>query len=132
MDFESKHNPRGLHMWGKMLFQPNTFSLEDPSAVCSEQVPVCSEALVIRIVKHSQQTNERTIRHGSRRQGQGCGSSLLYSDRNFTEFTNVAALGLSNLSHPHLLPQPEKVSLSIASFCILPPHQPTALFRIPK
>lgn len=44
MDFESKHNPRGLHMWGKMVFQPNTFSLEDPLAVCGEQAPVSSGA----------------------------------------------------------------------------------------
>lgn len=42
MDFESKHNPRGLHMWEKMIFQPNTFSLEDSLAVCNEQGTVSS------------------------------------------------------------------------------------------
>jgi hypothetical protein len=44
MDFESKHNPRALHMWEKMTFQPNTFSPEDPLVVCSEQGPVSSGA----------------------------------------------------------------------------------------
>lgn len=71
MDFESKHNPRGLHMWEK-IFQPNAFSL-DPLAVCSEQAPVSSEAPLIRSVKHSQETNKR-IRCCHRGQGQRCGS----------------------------------------------------------
>lgn len=61
MDFKSKHNPRVFHMWEKMIFQPNTFSLEDPLAVCSEQGPVSSGALLIRTVKHTQETNERPI-----------------------------------------------------------------------
>lgn len=50
---------RGLHMWEKMMFQPNTFSLEDPLAVCSEQAPVSSGAPLIRIVKHSRETNKK-------------------------------------------------------------------------
>ena len=102
----------------------NTFSLEDTLAVCSEQVcflwgpgnPYC---------KTFAGPNERTIRHRRQREGQRCRSFLFHADRNFTEFTNVASLGLSNLNHPHLLPHPENVSLLNASFCILPLHQPT-------
>lgn len=59
MDFESKHSPRGLHMWEKMIFQSNTFSPEDPLAVGREQAPVSTEALLILIVKHSQETNKK-------------------------------------------------------------------------
>lgn len=59
MDSESKHNPRGVPTWGKMIFQPHTLSLEDPFAVCSEQAPVSSWASLIRIVKHSQETNKK-------------------------------------------------------------------------
>lgn len=105
MDFESKHNPRVLHMWEKMIFQPNTFSLEDLLAVCSEQTPVSSGAPLIYIVNHSQQTNERTIRHCPRRQRQGCGSAL-QADRNFPGWAKVLLheeLGFSNLNLRHLL-----------------------------
>lgn len=90
MDFESKHNPRALHKWEKMIFQPNTFSLEDLLAVCSEQTPVSSGALLIHIVNHSQETNERIIRHCPQRQRRGCGSAL-HTDRNFPEWVKVAA-----------------------------------------
>lgn len=48
-------------MWEKMIFQPNTFSPEDPLAVLREQTPVSTEAPLIRTVKHSQETNKRTI-----------------------------------------------------------------------
>ena len=123
MAFESKHNPRGFHVWGKMLFR--TRFLLKILWLFVVNKSVSSEAPVIRIVKHSQETNERTIRHRRQRQGQRCGSFLFHADRNFTEFTNVAALGLSNLNHPHLLPHPENVSLLNAFFCILPLHQPT-------
>lgn len=90
MHFESKHNPRALHKWEKMIFQPNTFSLEDLLAVCSEQTPVSSGALLIHIVNHSQETNERIIRHCPQRQRRGCGSAL-HTDRNFPEWVKVAA-----------------------------------------
>lgn len=46
-------------MWGKLILQPNTFSLEDPFPVCSEQAPVSSWASLIRTVKHSQETNKK-------------------------------------------------------------------------
>lgn len=90
MDFESKHNARALHMWEKMIFQPNTFYLEDLLAVCSEQTPVSSGALLIHIVNHSQETNERIIRHCPGRQRRGCGSAL-HTDRNFPGWVKVAA-----------------------------------------
>lgn len=76
-------------MWEKMVFQPNTFSPKDPLAVRSEKVPVSTEAPLIRIVKHSQETNKSTIRHCSWRQGQGCGSSLSRADRIFLEFKSL-------------------------------------------
>lgn len=129
-DFESKHNPRGLHMWEKMLFQPNTFSLKDPLAVCSEHAPVSSEAPLIRAVKLSQETNERTIRHCGGSQGQRRGSSLLYAERNFLELTKVAALGFANLNHPTSSPT-LRMSLLTAFLCFLPPRQPTPI-AIPK
>lgn len=81
-------------MWEKMIFQPNTFSPEDPLAVRREPAPVSTEAPLIRIVKHSQETNKRTIRHCHRRQGQGGGSSLSFANRIFLEFTKVEDEGL--------------------------------------
>lgn len=86
MDFESKHNPRGLHMWEKMVFQPNTFSPKDPVAVGGEQGPVSTEAPLIRIVKHSQETNKRTGRPCSLETGRG---ALSHADRIFLEFKKL-------------------------------------------
>ena len=52
MGFESKHTPRGFHVWGKMLFR--TRFLLKILWLFVVNKSVSSEAPVIRIVKHSQ------------------------------------------------------------------------------
>lgn len=124
MDFESKHSPRGLHMWEKMIFQPNTFSPEDPLAVLREQTPVSTEAPLIRTVKHSQETNKRTIPTLPLKTGTGMWFFSLIRKQNLSriyEGRRWRSLhwGFSKLNHPHLFPHPENI------FLCFPLHSPT-------